>query len=156
MAGDHHLLGCSKITKTQSPNLPTYLIYFQSNTQLIKMAKQDWSAGVYWEPKSPEWPNTSHHSCSNAMSPDRLDQSPLSPYSKGNQSGFSPEYRGSSNKRARWEWSPESGVSTGEGSSASPNWTEYQWSPSGSSSPHSPFSGNDGMSEINLFHLCIV
>lgn len=107
------------------------------------MASKDWSAGVYWEPKSPEWPSTSQQAGSRAaMSPDRSDHGPLSPYSDGNQSGFSPEYRGFSNKRARWDWSPESGVSSGE-NSASPHWTEYQWSPS-SSGPTSPFSANEG------------
>lgn len=108
------------------------------------MACKDWSAGVYWEPKSPEWPSISQQSGSrSAMSPDRSDYGPLSPYSDGHQSGFSPEYRGFSNKRARWDWSPESGISIGEGSTPSPYWTEYQWSPN-SSGPTTPFSANEG------------
>lgn len=107
------------------------------------MASKDWSAGVYWEPKSPEWPlNSQSHV---PMSPDRNDQIPLSPYSDGNQSGFSPEYRGfSSSKRTRWDWSPQSTSSTGENSLSSPYWTEYQWSPSSSGGPTSPFSVNQG------------
>lgn len=105
------------------------------------MASKDWSAGVYWEPKSPEWPSNTQPSCSRApLSPDRgrAEQGPLSPYSDGNQSGFSPEYAGASgSKRTRWDWSPESGVSSGD---TSPFWNNYQWSPSGSASPKSPFS----------------
>ncbi|XP_031765935.2 armadillo repeat-containing protein 5 isoform X2 [Galleria mellonella] len=120
-------------------------------SQLIKMASKDWSAGVYWEPKSPEWPSSTQPSGSRgALSPDRGDYGPLSPYSDGNQSGFSPEYRGFSNKRPKWDWSPESGVSTGEGSSASPYWTEYQWSPSSSGSPTSPFSVNEDSSDSEI------
>lgn len=119
-------------------------LFVLQKSQLIKMACKDWSAGVYWEPKSPEWPSVSQQSGSrSAMSPDRSDYGPLSPYSDGHQSGFSPEYRGFSNKRARWDWSPESGISTGEGSTPSPYWTEYQWSPS-SSGPTTPFSANEG------------
>ncbi|GBP69342.1 Armadillo repeat-containing protein 5 [Eumeta japonica] len=118
----------------------------------IKMVHKDWSAGVYWEPKSPEWPNQSPHQASRSMmSTDRANMSPLSLYSEGNQSGFSPEYSflGSS-RRTRWDWSPESGFSTGEGSAASPHWTEYQWSPSSSGSPTSPYSGVDESSDSEM------
>ena len=110
------------------------------------MASKDWSAGVYWEPKSPEWPTNPQASGSRvSMSPDRGDIGPLSPYSDGYQSGFSPEYRAfSSKKRGRWDWSPESGVSSGENNSMSPYWTEYQWSPSSSGGPTSPFSVKEG------------
>lgn len=105
------------------------------------MASKDWSAGVYWEPKSPEWPPNVSSGSRSAMSPDRA-QSPLSPYSESNQSGFSSQF--SSSKRTRVDWSPESGVSTGEGSSmGSPYWKEYQWSPN-SSGPNSPLSVNEG------------
>ncbi|XP_049873107.1 armadillo repeat-containing protein 5 [Pectinophora gossypiella] len=135
---------CLKRARSRSPKM------FKKKSQLIKMASKDWSAGVYWEPKSPEWHVPSQMYRPPAMSPDRSEQGPLSPYSEGNQSGFSPEYRGfSSNKRARWDWSPESGVSTGECSSASPYWTEYQWSPS-SSGPTSPFSGNEESSDSEV------
>lgn len=133
---------CLKRARSGSPKL---------KSQLIKMASKDWSAGVYWEPKSPEWPSSTQPSGSRgALSPDRGDYGPLSPYSDGNQSGFSPEYRGFSNKRPKWDWSPESGVSTGEGSSASPYWTEYQWSPSSSGSPTSPFSVNEDSSDSEI------
>ncbi|XP_048478636.1 armadillo repeat-containing protein 5 [Plutella xylostella] len=136
---------CYKRPRSRSPKM------LKKKSQLIKMASKDWSAGVYWEPKSPEWPPQPQQSSRSAMSPDRSDHSPLSPYSDGNQSGFSPEYRGmGSNKRPRLEWSPESGVSTGEGSSASPYWTEYQWSPSSSGSPHSPLSANDESSDSEM------
>lgn len=127
--------------------------FFKS--QLIKMASKDWSAGVYWEPKSPEWPSLNQASSSNvSMSPDRGETlGPLSPYSlysDGYQSGFSPEYRNfSSNKRAKWDWSPESGISSGEGSSMSPYWTEYQWSSSSSGGPASPFSAKEGNILVN-------
>ncbi|KAI5637273.1 BTB/POZ domain-containing protein [Phthorimaea operculella] len=131
-----------KRQRSRSPKL------LKKKSQLIKMASKDWSAGVYWEPKSPEWPSTSQLSRP-AMSPDRSDQGPLSPYSDGNQSGFSPEYRGFSSKRPRWDWSPESGVSTGEGSMSSPNWTEYQWSPS-SSGPTSPCSAREESSDSEI------
>lgn len=107
------------------------------------MANKDWSAGVYWEIKSPEWPPA--HSSKPNMSPEQDETSPLSPYSDGNQSGFSPTHRNLSyyNKRARWEWSSDSG--NGEGSSSSATWTEYQWSPSSSRSPTSSFSVHDGI-----------
>lgn len=102
------------------------------------MKSKDWSADVYWEPKSPEWPSTSQ---SRMRSPEHRA---LSPFSEGNQSGFSPEYK-STSKRGKWDWSPESGISSGEGA-ASPYWTENQWSPSSSASPTSPFSTNEGKS----------
>lgn len=124
--------------------LDSYLLIILQKSQLIRMASKDWSAGVYWEPKSPEWPSHIQLSSSSRapLSPDRLDRAPMSPYSDGNQSGFSPEYAGgSSNKRARWDWSPESGVSSGD---TSPYWNNYQWSPSSSSGPTSPFSVNEG------------
>ncbi|XP_068633382.1 uncharacterized protein Rnb isoform X2 [Battus philenor] len=134
---------CLKRARSGSPK------YLKKKSQLIKMASKDWSAGVYWEPKSPEWPLNSQAQV--AMSPDRTDQFLLSPYSDGNQSGFSPEYRGfSSIKRARWDWSPQSNSSTGEGSSSSPYWTEYQWSPSSSGSPTSPFSNNQDSSDSEI------
>ncbi|CAH0585629.1 unnamed protein product [Chrysodeixis includens] len=124
----------------------------KKKSQLIKMASKDWSAGVYWEPKSPEWPSNPQASGSRVtMSPDR-DHGPLSPYSDGYQSGFSPEYRGfsSNNKRARWDWSPESGVSSGEASSMSPYWTDYQWSPNSSGGPASPFSVKEDSSDSEI------
>ncbi|CAG5048003.1 unnamed protein product, partial [Parnassius apollo] len=134
---------CLKRARSGSPK------FLKNKSQLIKMASRDWSAGVYWEPKSPEWPVNSQSQV--AMSPDRTDRIPLSPYSDGNRSGFSPEYRGySSSKRARWDWSPESNTSAGEGSSASPYWTEYQWSPSSSTSPTSPFSVNEDSSDSEI------
>lgn len=105
------------------------------------MASKDWSAGVYWEPKSPEWPSL-YQSSPTDMTPNR-DKGHMSPISDGNFSDFSPEHRGSSNKRNRWDWSPDSGASGGEGSSTSPNRSDYQWSPS-SSGPSSPYSTNDG------------
>lgn len=115
------------------------------------MASKDWSAGVYWEPKSPEWPTNNQASCTSRapLSPDRdrADQGHLSPYSDGNQSGFSPEYASTSGcKRARWDWSPESGVSSGDGS---PFWNNYQWSPSSSGSPKSPLSVNESRYSSN-------
>ncbi|XP_022838097.1 armadillo repeat-containing protein 5 [Spodoptera litura] len=124
----------------------------KKKSQLIKMASKDWSAGVYWEPKSPEWPTNPQASGPRAsMSPDRGDHGPLSPYSDGCQSGFSPEYRGfSSNKRTRWDWSPESGVSSGDASSMSPYWTDYQWSPSSSGGPTSPYSNKDDSSDSEI------
>lgn len=116
------------------------------------MANKDWCAGVYWEPKSPEWPTTVPKP---TMSPDRGNVSPMSPYSDGNQSGFSPGYSGFSaqSKRARYDCSPESGFGTGEGSSSSPYWTEYQWSPSSSGSLTSLHSGNDG--DFFFFFFCM-
>ncbi|XP_060803453.1 armadillo repeat-containing protein 5 isoform X1 [Amyelois transitella] len=135
----------TKRARSGSPKLA------QNKPQLIKMANKDWSAGVYWEPKSPEWPITCQPLGSRgALSPDRSEYGPMSPYSDENQSGFSPEYRGFSNKRARWDRSPESGFSTGEGSSASPYWTEYQWSPSSSGSPTSPLSVNEDSSDSEI------
>ncbi|KAF9421142.1 hypothetical protein HW555_002854 [Spodoptera exigua] len=124
----------------------------KKKSQLIKMASKDWSAGVYWEPKSPEWPTNPQASGSRvSMSPDRGDHGPMSPYSDGCQSGFSPEYRGfSSNKRARWDWSPESGVSSGDASSMSPYWTDYQWSPSSSGGPTSPYSNKEDSSDSEI------
>ncbi|XP_047029859.1 armadillo repeat-containing protein 5 [Helicoverpa zea] len=122
----------------------------KKKSQLIKMASKDWSAGVYWEPKSPEWPPNSQPSGSRvSMSPDRGDHGPLSPYSDGYQSGFSPEYRGfSSNKRPKWDWSPESGVSSGEASSMSPYWND--WSPNSSGGPSSPFSIKEDSSDSEI------
>ncbi|XP_034832431.1 armadillo repeat-containing protein 5 [Maniola hyperantus] len=111
----------------------------KKKSHLIKMASKDWSAGVYWEPKSHEWPSL-YQSFPDKSS--NRDQGPLSPASDGNFSDMSPDYRGSSSKKSRWDWSPDSGNSTGEGSSTSPYWTDYQWSPS-SSGPTSPFSTND-------------
>lgn len=116
------------------------------------MASKDWSAGVYWEPKSPEWCLVAQASGSRSVvSP--LDLCPLSPYSDGNQSGFSPEYKGFSNKRGRWDWSPESDA---DGSSMSTYWTEYQWSPSSSGSPTSPFSINESKYNNNIakYNIC--
>ncbi|KAJ0176554.1 hypothetical protein K1T71_007733 [Dendrolimus kikuchii] len=121
----------------------------KKKSQLIKMASKDWSAGVYWEPKSPEWPSSSQISGSRGiMSPNRTDPGVLSPYSEHNQSGFSPDYRSTtSSKRARWDWSPNS--SSGNASS-SPHWTEYQWSPSSSGSPSSPYSANEDSSDSEV------
>jgi hypothetical protein len=106
------------------------------------MASKDWSAGVYWEPKSPEWPaGVQSNSSRGALSPDRTDQGPLSPYSDGYHSGFSPEYATTSGtKQPKWGWSPESGLSSGD---VSPRWNNCQWS-SSSSGPSSPFSINEG------------
>ncbi|KAL0883062.1 hypothetical protein ABMA27_016532 [Loxostege sticticalis] len=135
---------CLKRARSQSP------IVAKKKSHLIRMASKDWSAGVYWEPKSPEWPSNIQLSSSSRapLSPDRLDRAPMSPYSDGNQSGFSPEYAGgSSNKRARWDWSPESGVSSGD---TSPYWNNYQWSPSSSSGPTSPFSVNEDSSDSEI------
>ncbi|XP_073956979.1 BTB/POZ domain-containing protein Rnb isoform X2 [Choristoneura fumiferana] len=132
---------CLKRGRSRSP------VILNKSAQCIKMASKDWSAGVYWEPKSPEWPPNVSSGSRSAMSPDRA-QSPLSPYSEGNQSGFSPQF--SSSKRARLDWSPESGVSTGEGSSmGSPYWKEYQWSPN-SSGPNSPLSINEDSSDSEV------
>ncbi|CAB3261567.1 unnamed protein product [Arctia plantaginis] len=141
---------CLKRARSNSPKA------VKKKSQLIKMASKDWSAGVYWEPKSPEWPSLNQASGSHvSMSPDRGETlGPLSPYSlysDGYQSGFSPEYRTfSSNKRRKWDWSPESGVSSGEGSSTSPFWTEYQWSPSSSGGPASPFSAKEDSSDSEI------
>ncbi|KAL4715456.1 hypothetical protein ACJJTC_015359 [Scirpophaga incertulas] len=116
--------------------------------QLIKIASKDWSAGVYWEPKSPEWPTGNQSNSSRiALSPERSDHGPLSPYSDGYQSGFSPDYGGGScSKRPRWDWSPESEVSSG---STSPYWNNPQWSPSSSSST-SRFSINEDSSDSEV------
>lgn len=136
---------CLKRAKSSSPKI-------KNKTQLIRMASKDWSAGVYWEPKSPEWPSISqNYSSHSTRSPDRSDYGPLSPYSDGNQSGFSPENKSYSSKRARWDWSPESGISTGEGSSMSPSyWTDYQWSPSSVGSPVSPLSLQEDSSDSEV------
>ncbi|XP_047991718.1 armadillo repeat-containing protein 5 [Leguminivora glycinivorella] len=119
----------------------------KKKSQLIKMASKDWSAGVYWEPKSPEWPSSSR----SAISPDR-PQSPLSPYSEAGlgQPGFPAGSQFPASKRARLDWSPESGVGTGEGSSmGSPYWKDFQWS-SGSESPNSPLSINEESSDSEI------
>lgn len=119
------------------------------------MASKDWWAGVYWEPKSPEWPPNSHQSGSRGvMSPNRIDPGVLSPYSDNNQSGFSPDYTSTtSSKRARWDWSPNSSLGN---ASSSPHWTEYQWSPSSSESPTSLYSANEGRySIINYIYILI-
>lgn len=123
----------------------------KKKSQLIKMASKDWSAGVYWEPKSPEWPPNPHLPGSRTpMSPNHIDQSAMSPYSD-NQSGFSPDYRSTtSSKRARWDWSPDSNSSAGNASASSPYWTESQWSPSSSGSPASSFSVNDDSSDSEV------
>lgn len=141
---------CLKRTRSKSPKS------IKKKSQLIKMASKDWSAGVYWEPKSPEWPAIPQASGSNvSMSPDRGEPlgptSPYSLYSDGYQSGFSPEYRTfSSNKRAKWDWSPESGISTGEASSMSSYWMESQWSPGSSGGPTSPFSVKEDSSDSEI------
>lgn len=106
------------------------------------MASKDWSAGVYWEPKSPEWPSL-YQPFPTDTSPSR--DMPMSPASDGNYSDFSPDYRDSASKRGRWDWSPDSGTSAGEGSSSSPHRMDYPWSPN-SSGPSSPISTNDGKS----------
>ncbi|KAG6452804.1 armadillo repeat-containing protein 5 [Manduca sexta] len=135
---------CLKRGRSRSPKCQK-----KKSHQLIKMVSKDWSAGVYWEPKSPEWPSTSQSpGFRSAISPDRADLGPLSPYSDGNQSGFSPEYnRSLSSKRARWDWNPESDA---DGSSTSPHWTDYQWSPSSSASPISPLSINEDSSDSEI------
>ncbi|RVE50863.1 hypothetical protein evm_004430 [Chilo suppressalis] len=135
-----HKRKCLKRTSSGSPKFP------KKKSQLIKMASKDWSAGVYWEPKSPEWPSGNQPSSSHApLSPEISEQGPMSPYS--DQSGFSPEYRNDSgNKRGRWDWSPESGVSSGDGSSA---WNNCRWSPS-SSGPSSPYSINEDSSDSEI------
>lgn len=98
---------------------------------------------MYWEAKN-DGPSTNR----SPMSP---EAAPMSPRSDG-ASGFSPDYR--SGKR-RCDWSPESGFSAGEGSAASPYWTEYQWSPSSSGSPTSPFSVvNEGRLNITYLACC--
>ncbi|XP_075977580.1 BTB/POZ domain-containing protein Rnb isoform X2 [Anticarsia gemmatalis] len=142
---------CLKRARSKSPKA------MKKKSQLIKMASKDWSAGVYWEPKSPEWPSLPQASGSHvSMSPERGDTlGPLSPYSlysDGYQSGFSPEYRAfPSNKRTKWDWSPESGVSSGEASSMSPYWTDHnQWSPSSSGGPSSPFSIKEDSSDSEI------
>ncbi|XP_045498323.1 armadillo repeat-containing protein 5 [Colias croceus] len=104
--------------------------------KLIKMAKKDWSAGVYWEPKSPE-PISPQFP--RMTSPDRSDLSPLSPYSDVNWSGLSPDYMPHSSKRS-WDWSP--GSASSDGSSPTPYRTDFPWSPS-SSGPASPLSTED-------------
>ncbi|KPI95601.1 Armadillo repeat-containing protein 5 [Papilio xuthus] len=82
------------------------------------------------------------------VSPDRSDTYPTSPYSDTNQSGLaSPEY-GPTRKRMRWDWSPESSVSAGEGSSASPYWAD--WSPQSSSCPTSPYSINEDSADSEI------
>ncbi|XP_045536642.1 armadillo repeat-containing protein 5 [Papilio machaon] len=82
------------------------------------------------------------------MSPDCSDAYPMSPYSDTNQSGLaSPEY-GPTRKRMRWDWSPESSVSAGEGSSASPYWAD--WSPRSSSCPTSPYSINEDSADSEI------
>ncbi|KPJ08530.1 Armadillo repeat-containing protein 5 [Papilio machaon] len=82
------------------------------------------------------------------MSPDCSDAYPMSPYSDTNQSGLaSPEY-GPTRKRMRWDWSPESSVSAGEGSSASPYWAD--WSPQSSSCPTSPYSINEDSADSEI------
>ncbi|CAH2096098.1 unnamed protein product [Euphydryas editha] len=127
--------------RSKSPKL------LKKKSHLIKMASKDWSAGVYWEPKSPEWPSL-YQSFPTDISPNR-DKGPMSPASDGNFSDFSPEHRGSSSKRNRWDWSPDSGASAGEGSSTSPNRSDYQWSPN-SSGPSSPYSTNDESSDSEI------
>ncbi|CAH2262845.1 jg9219 [Pararge aegeria aegeria] len=119
---------------------------FRKKSHFVKMASKDWSSGVFWEPKSPEWPSLFQQFPSD-KSPSR-DQGPLSPASEGS-ADMSPDYRGSLSKKSRWDWSPDSGASMGEGSSTSPYWTDNQWSP-GSSGPSSPFSINDESSDSEI------
>ncbi|CAG9786810.1 unnamed protein product [Diatraea saccharalis] len=133
---------CLKRTRSGSPKI------IEKKSQVIKMAKKDWSAGVYWEPKSPEWPSGSQTSNTHVpLSPDKSDQGPTSPYADSCKSGFSPEYRSDSgNKRPRWDWSPESGVSSGD---ASPVWNNCRWSPTNSGQA-SPFSTNEDSSDSEI------
>ncbi|XP_013145321.1 PREDICTED: armadillo repeat-containing protein 5 isoform X2 [Papilio polytes] len=80
--------------------------------------------------------------------PDPNDLYPLSPCSDMNQSGpASPEY-GPARKKMRYDWSPESSVSAGEGSSASPYWAD--WSPQSSSSPTSPLSISEDSADSEI------
>ncbi|XP_052741286.1 armadillo repeat-containing protein 5 isoform X2 [Bicyclus anynana] len=118
----------------------------RKSSHFIKMASKDWSSGVFWEPKSPEWPSL-YQQFPSDKSPGR-EQGPLSPASDGS-SDFSPDYRGSSSKKSRFDWSPDSGASMGESSSTSPYWTDYQWSPA-SSGPSSPFSVHDESSDSEI------
>ncbi|XP_047503466.1 armadillo repeat-containing protein 5 isoform X3 [Pieris napi] len=114
---------------------------FKKKPKIIKMAKKDWSAGVYWEPKSPE-PISPQFTRMN--SPDRLDLSPLSPYSDGNWSGLSSDQ--AHGKRSAWDWSP---ASSSTDASTSPNRVEFPWSPS-SSGPASPLSTEDNSSDSEV------
>ncbi|XP_022117785.2 armadillo repeat-containing protein 5 isoform X1 [Pieris rapae] len=114
---------------------------FKKRPKIIKMAKKDWSAGVYWEPKSPE-PMSPQFPQIN--SPNRLDLGPLSPYSDGNWSCLSPDH--SHGKKSAWDWSP---ASSSTDASSSPNRVEFPWSPS-SSGPGSPLSTEDNSSDSEV------
>ncbi|XP_026499690.1 armadillo repeat-containing protein 5 isoform X1 [Vanessa tameamea] len=129
-----------KRARSKSPNL------IQKKSHIIKMAHKDWTAGVYWEPMSSDWPSPCRSSTETCTT---QDKGPTSPASDMNFSDFSPEHKGSSSRRNRWDLSPDSGTSAGEGGSTSPNRSDYQWSPN-SSGPSSPYSTNDESSDSEI------
>ncbi|XP_050679997.1 uncharacterized protein LOC126975926 [Leptidea sinapis] len=118
-------------------------INFKKKPKIIKIAKNEWSAGVYWELRRAK---SSPSQSPRIISPDRNDVGQLSPYSDGNWSACSPEYRYP--KGPRWDWSPESEISADSGST-SPYQVDNAWSPS-SSNPASPLSTEDNSSDSDI------
>ncbi|XP_061383636.1 uncharacterized protein LOC116769953 isoform X2 [Danaus plexippus] len=104
-----------KRSKSKSPK--------NSKKKSTNIASKDWSSGVYWEPKSPEWPPMLQSNPS--TSPKKEPQLP----------DLNVQYTGpGSAERLNFEWSPESGVSIGEFCTPPyPPWSPTRLTPSPSS-----------------------